>query len=124
MAAVLIVDDDDPIRTLVCRVLTREGHAVTAARHGGEAIECLSKRNFDALVLDVMMPATNGAEVLAFMRRERKWTPTILLTAVHEREIAALDTDGVHAIVRKPFDINVLCNAVATCVPTGDSLVR
>ena len=117
MAAVLIVDDDDPIRTLVCRVLTREGHAVTAARHGGEAIDCLSKTRFDALVLDLMMPAANGADVLAFMRQERKWTPTILLTAVHDREIAALNTDGIHAIVRKPFDLDVLCNAV-------DSIVR
>ena len=117
MATVLIVEDDEPIRALVTRILTRDGHTVVGARHGGEAIDQLSGGTFDLMVLDVMMPIANGGDVLDFMRNARKWTPTILLTAVHDRQIASLDTDGVHAIVKKPFDLNLLRAAIAECMP-------
>ena len=117
MATVLIVEDDEPIRALVTRILTRDGHTVVGARHGGEAIDQLSGGTFDLMVLDVMMPIANGGDVLDFMRNARKWTPTILLTAVHDRQIASLDTDGVHAIVKKPFDLNLLREAIAECMP-------
>ena len=115
MATVLIVDDDDPIRMLVSRILQRDGHHVISARHGGEAIECLAGTNPDVMLLDVMMPVSNGGEVLAYMREQQRWTPTIILTAVHERHFATVDTAGVYAIVRKPFDLNDLRKTVAAC---------
>jgi len=116
MARVLVVEDDEPIRALVARILERDGHTVVGARHGGEAIDYLSGRTIDEMVLDVMMPIANGGDVLTFMREARKWTPTILLTAVHERQIAILNTEGVHAIVKKPFDISLLRESITSCV--------
>jgi two-component system alkaline phosphatase synthesis response regulator PhoP len=66
---VLIVDDDDPIRTMVERVLRRARFDVGSARDGYEAIEKLARNDYRAILLDLMMPRIDGLGVLHFLEK-------------------------------------------------------
>ena len=68
---VLVVDDDDAIRTMVERVLRREKFHVESARDGHEAIEKLSSNDYGTIVLDLMMPRVDGLGVLRFLETAR-----------------------------------------------------
>lgn len=81
-AHILAVDDDDRLRELIKRYLTREGYDVTTARDAAAARKLLETMAFDLIILDVMMPGENGFELLSAMRKEIGiGTPVILLTA-------------------------------------------
>ncbi|KCZ56684.1 response regulator [Hyphomonas chukchiensis] len=81
-AHILVVDDDDRIRDLLKRFLSREGHRVTAAGDAAAARRLLATMEFDLAILDVMMPGEDGLSLLAAIRTGReKETPVMLLTA-------------------------------------------
>lgn len=100
----LVVDDDERIRTLLARFLARSGFWVTAARDAAHARRLLAGLEFDLLVIDVMMPGEDG---LAFTRalRATTATPIILLTARGEAgdRIAGLE-HGADDYLAKPFE--------------------
>jgi|TARA_R110002020_G_scaffold474460_1_gene705894 two-component system, OmpR family, phosphate regulon response regulator OmpR len=81
-AHILVVDDDDRIRDLLKRFLSREGHRVTAAGDAAAARRLLATMEFDLAILDVMMPGEDGLSLLSAIRAGReKETPVMLLTA-------------------------------------------
>jgi CheY-like chemotaxis protein len=86
MATILVVDDDADIRTLIETVLESSGHDVTLAASGQEALNKLKRRPFELVVLDIMMPAMSGYEVLEAIRAmpSRATTPVIVVTAKHD----------------------------------------
>ncbi len=77
---VLVVDDDDRLRDLLRRFLSREGHDVTVAKDSAHARRLMQTMSFDLMVLDVMMPGEDGLSLLKGIR-ETSDTPVILLTA-------------------------------------------
>jgi two-component system, OmpR family, phosphate regulon response regulator OmpR len=77
---ILVVDDDDRLRDLLKRYLSREGHDVTVARDAASARRFLETMTFDLIVLDVMMPGEDGLSLLAGIRPLIA-TPVIMLTA-------------------------------------------
>ncbi len=77
---ILVVDDDDRLRDLLKRFLTREGHDVTTARDAASARRLLTTMSFDLIILDVMMPGEDGLTLLSGLR-DRITTPVIMLTA-------------------------------------------
>jgi len=101
---VLVVDDDQRIRELLKRFLTRHGYLVTAAQDAGHAGRLLANLAFDLLVVDVMMPGEDG---VSFIRRIRPEVPTpvLLLTARSSTEdrIAGLEA-GADDYLAKPFE--------------------
>ncbi len=103
-AHLLIVDDDERIRTLLQKFLMRNGFLVTAARDVAHARRILSGLEFDLLVLDVMMPGEDG---IAFTRtlRETSSVPILLLTAKGETDnrIEGLEA-GADDYLPKPFE--------------------
>ncbi|OYU49609.1 MAG: DNA-binding response regulator [Rhizobiales bacterium PAR1] len=101
---VLIVDDDDRIRTLLYRFLSENGYRVTTADNAREARARLEGLVFDLLVLDVMMPGESGIS-LAKSIRETSSVPILMLTARAEIDdrIAGLQT-GADDYLTKPFD--------------------
>lgn len=119
MAAILVAEDDDPIRALVARIAGRDGHAVTCVRDGHETIAALTAQRFDMLILDVVMPDANAFDVLAFMH-QHVWTPTIIITSMADDELGTLKEAGVFAIIKKPFLIDTLRKGIAGCL--GQSL--
>jgi len=105
-AHILIVDDDDRIRDLLKRFLTREGYRVTTASDAASARRMFSNIAFDLAILDVMMPGEDGLSLLAAMRDGRqKETPVMLLTARDQASdrIAGLKT-GADDYLPKPFE--------------------
>jgi CheY-like chemotaxis protein len=115
--AILIVDDDDAIRILVSRVLRREQYAVAQATNGREALEQLRVRTFDAVVLDLMMPVMTGFELIDYLdTHEDAGSPcVIVVSATSETELKTVVSPHVHAVLRKPFDLETLIAAVRSC---------
>jgi two-component system phosphate regulon response regulator OmpR len=103
-AHVLLVDDDERIRTLLRKFLMRNGYLVTAARDAGHARRILAGLDFDIAILDVMMPGEDGITLCAAIRAERDM-PVLMLTARGESRdrIAGLEA-GADDYLAKPFE--------------------
>ncbi|WP_300542190.1 response regulator transcription factor [Maricaulis sp.] len=103
-AHILVVDDDDRIRTLLKRYLQERGYRVSTAPNADKALSTLNSLAFDLLVLDVMMPGMNGFELTEAVRRQGD-TPILLLTARGEAEdrIKGLSL-GADDYLAKPFE--------------------
>jgi len=100
----LVVEDDLRLSEVLMRGLREEGYAVDSARDGTAALEQLSVNSYDAVVLDIMIPAPDGFEVCRQMRSTKLSTPVLMLTArdaVDDR-IAGLDC-GADDYLVKPF---------------------
>jgi two-component system, OmpR family, phosphate regulon response regulator OmpR len=101
---ILVVDDDDRIRTLLSRFLIENGYRVSTAEHAIEARARLEGMVFDLLVLDVMMPGESGLDLARFVRESSR-VPILILTAKAEiddrLEGLAIGADDYLA---KPFD--------------------
>ncbi len=100
----LVVDDDNRIRTLLARFLADNGYRVTTAADAGEARAKLGGMAFDLLVLDVMMPGESGLELAASLRASSR-VPILMLTARAEPDerIAGLEV-GADDYMPKPFE--------------------
>ena len=100
----LVVDDDQGIRTLLGRYLRREGYMVTTAKDADEATRTLGTLAFDALVLDVMMPGEDGVSLTRRLRAGSS-VPILLLTArdAPEDRIGGLEA-GADDYLAKPFE--------------------
>jgi CheY-like chemotaxis protein len=116
MTTILIVEDDPPTQMLLETLVQRYGYESALAPDGAVAIELLGRRDFDAVILDLMMPQVGGAEVIDFLVREGKRVPVILCTAAGPRRTSDFDGDVVRAVVRKPFDIEALMATVAELI--------
>jgi DNA-binding response OmpR family regulator len=80
MARLLIVDDEPDIHRLIERYARREGHETTSASNGAEAVELCRTRDFDVIVMDVMMPVMDGFEACRQIRAAKD-IPVIMLSA-------------------------------------------
>ncbi len=121
-AHILIVDDDERIRGLLQKFLSRNGFWVTTARNAEHARRLLEGLEFDLLVLDVMMPGEDGLTLTKSLR-ETLNTPILLLTAKAEtnERIMGLEA-GADDYLTKPFEPKELVlriNAILRRVPLG-----
>jgi len=108
---VLVADDDVAIRTLVTRVFTRRGDVVQSAADGEAAIACLEQSEFDLVVLDLMMPRTDGFGVLAYLAARGSAAPhVIVMTAAAPSLVQRVPRELVMDIVGKPFELSTLEN--------------
>ena len=113
----LIIDDDDPIRTMLSTIVRHQGISVDTARDGSEAIESLDRDGYNVVLLDLMMPRVDGYAVLAHMRTHQPdlLPCTILATAVPERDVERNLHDPVYMVHHKPFDMRQLIADVRHC---------
>ena len=110
---ILVVDDEEDVQVLVCRILRDVGYEVEAASDGGEAIEKIGQRKPDLLVLDLMMPGIDGWGVLEHLRKVPDAPPVVVVTARADYGSFARGVrEGASAYVFKPFRFHEL---VATC---------
>jgi DNA-binding response OmpR family regulator len=117
----LVVDDDDPIRTMLAKVVERQNLDVDTARDGVEAIERIDDDGYSVILLDLMMPRVDGFGVLQHMRAHHpdKLRCTIIASAVPESEILRKFDLPVYRIHAKPFDMSRLIADIRECT-TGD----
>lgn len=103
---ILVVDDEPAIRQTLETGLSLKGFGVTSAESGLEAVALLKKRNFDAVLCDVLMPEGDGLSVVKSVRENRPDLPVILMTAQGSVE-TAFDSIGLGAsdFIAKPFEI-------------------
>ncbi len=104
-AHIMAVDDDDRLRDLLKRFLSREGYDVTTAKDAASARKLMSTMTFDLVILDVMMPGEDGLSLLKSVREQRSTTPVILLTArgLPAERIEGLKL-GADDYLPKPFE--------------------
>src|SRR5687767_2710724 len=102
---ILLVDDEQPIQTLLSFPLQRDGYDVVQASDGREALTRFSEQTFDLVVLDVMMPRMDGLEVCRRLRA-RSSVPIIMLTAKSEEIDKVLGLElGADDYITKPFSM-------------------
>ncbi|NTW41335.1 MAG: response regulator transcription factor [Cellulomonadaceae bacterium] len=106
---VLVVDDERVLTRALLRGLTAEGFAVDVAHDGQTGLTMASEREYDAIVLDIMLPRLNGYDVVAALREREVWTPVLMLSAKDgEHDVAdGLDV-GADDYLTKPFSFVVL----------------
>jgi two-component system, OmpR family, response regulator len=106
---VLVVEDEKRLAAGLRKGLEAEGFAVDVALDGGDGLWMAREHPYDAIVLDIMLPGTNGYRICATLRQEGVWTPILVLTAKGGEwdEVEALDT-GADDYLTKPFAYAVL----------------
>ena len=116
---VLVVDDDVAIRTLVTRVFRRRGDTVQNAVDGDAAIECLKHHRFDLVVLDLMMPRTDGFGVLSYLSTLDGSRPQIIvMTAAVPGLVDKVPSEIVVGVLGKPFELETLVSLAEKAFPT------
>jgi two-component system OmpR family response regulator len=100
----LVVEDDPKMAGLIRRGLVEEGHAADVARIGDDAVWMAQAVEYDAIVLDLMLPGLNGFDVCRRLREDGVWSPVLMLTARDsvEDRVAGLDA-GADDYLPKPF---------------------
>jgi two-component system OmpR family response regulator len=106
---VLVVEDEIKLAALIQRGLREEGHVAEVARRGEEALMIARASEYDAILLDVMLPGIDGFEVCRRLRAEGVWAPVLMLTArdAVEDRVEGLDT-GADDYLTKPFSFSEL----------------
>ncbi|MGH3510084.1 MAG: response regulator transcription factor [Nocardioidaceae bacterium] len=117
----LLVVEDEPVLAASLRTgLEAEGFAVDVAPDGREALWFARENEYDAILLDIMLPELNGYQVCARLREEQDWTPILMLTAKDGEgdQVEALDT-GADDYVTKPFSFAVLVARLRSLLRRG-----
>ena len=103
---ILLVDDEQPIQTLLSFPLQRDGYEVVQASDGREALARFSEQSFDLVVLDLMLPRMDGLEVCKRLRAQGSTVPIIMLTAKSEEIDKVLGLElGADYYITKPFSL-------------------
>ncbi len=107
---VLLVDDSHLARRMITRTLDKMGlKNITEAENGREAIPLIEQNPYDLIITDYNMPEMDGHELLLYIRTKspQKEVPVLMVTTEgHESTLAAIQHDGVSAIVDKPFEVS------------------
>mgnify|MGYP001176344734 CR=1 FL=1 len=115
MKKILIIEDEEPIRRVLKRILTDENpeFKISEAIDGNDAIDKLSRDKFDLAVCDIKMPKKDGLDVLKFAIKKDLSTPFIMLTG-HGNIETAVDSMkiGAYDFIEKPPDLNRLLISV------------
>src|SRR5688572_30716865 len=128
---ILVVDDDDPVRKLLTRILERDGFSIDTARDGGEGLQKIGAAGPDGyclILLDLMMPNISGFDVIEHFKLHQPELlgKTVVVTASPKVDRGNLQKELLRGIVEKPFDIKELSAYVRKCVDSAgsDSLPR
>jgi len=120
---VMIVDDEERLRSLVSAYLAQEGFTVLTAANGQEALRLARQEKPDLIILDLMMPEMDGYEFMRRYKRERD-TPVIMLTAKVDDEDKVLGLElGADDYVTKPFSPRVLAARVRAVLRRSGAVV-
>lgn len=115
----LIVDDNEINRDVLARQLGRQGHATAVAENGRRALEMVRERDYDLMLLDIMMPEMNGYEVLRRLKADARSRdiPVVMISALDEVETVVRCIElGAEDYLPKPFDPVLLRARIGACL--------
>ena len=114
---ILLVEDDQDIRYLLCDLLTEEGYRVYEASNGNEAVQAMNRRHYDVVLSDYHMPLMDGLEFLHISQTAWPETPIILTSSDPElMEEAMQKGRGAYACLPKPFELDRLLQVLYDAV--------
>ena len=110
---ILLAEDEKPLARALVKIFEKNNYSVDAVHNGEDALTYLRTENYDAAVLDVMMPIMDGITVLKQLRSDGNNIPVLILTAKSEVDdrVAGLDS-GANYYLTKPFDMKELLAAL------------
>jgi two-component system, chemotaxis family, chemotaxis protein CheY len=116
-ARLLVVEDDEDIRSVMSEALESEGYEVARACDGGDALRCARQRRPDLILLDLMMPRMDGWTFRAEQQADEALSdiPVVIVSAIAPADAAGL---GAAAHLQKPFDLDDLMAVVARHRPS------
>ena len=105
---ILVVEDDDNIRNMVCKFFKKAGYSVEACADGHSALERFYDNNYQLVILDIMLPGVNGQELLKELRIIHD-TPVLMMTALSDddNQLRAFENEA-DDYVTKPFSMPIL----------------
>ena len=114
---ILVVDDEDSLRTVLSSELAGEGYEVETAADGDEAMEVVQAKTFDLVLLDIKMPKVDGFEVLKFLKSKYPNIKVIMLTGFADLKNAIESKKlGAEDFVSKPYDLVDLLTTIERVV--------
>ena len=112
----LVVDDNEDIRDVFCRLVERAGHVASTAYDGQDAVETLERERFDVVLLDLTMPRMTGVEVVRWLRDRPDVAPAlriVVISAWAGENRAVLQELGITTVMQKPLRIQQLTDLIA-----------
>jgi two-component system cell cycle response regulator CpdR len=122
MARILIAEDEEGLRSLVARALSQDGHAVTTANDGAEALDLLAREHgaFELLLTDIRMPIMDGIALALAAARDHPNVAILLMTGYADQRERASGLDAlIHDVIAKPFSLATIRNAVRDAIAAG-----
>jgi two-component system cell cycle response regulator CpdR len=124
MAKILLVDDEEPIRGFLKRGLDLEGHTVTTAVDGSDALDKLAEQagDFDLMLTDIRMPIMDGIALALATARDFPRLTILLMTGFADQRERAYGLNAIaHDVISKPFSVADIRTAVADALAAGKS---
>ena len=109
---ILIVDDDPQIRKLLASVAKRAGFDVDTAKDGFDALEMIDQKHYAIAIVDLMMPRISGYQLVQEISTRSPRPVVLVATAMTNGDVAQLDDSMVRRVIRKPFDIESVAQAL------------
>lgn len=104
MKHILIVEDDLVLLKTMEALLSVRGYLISLARNGKEAIEKIASNHYDLVLTDLMLPYSNGLEVVSLLKQNEKNTPVIIISSSHsEDSVSDGFVIGADDYIKKPF---------------------
>ncbi len=122
MARILIAEDEEPVRMLVARALTEDGHEVVTTADGTDALDALQRDGgrFDLLLTDIKMPMMDGLALALATARDYPTLPILLMTGYADQRERASGLEAlICGIIAKPFAVAEIKFAVAAALAKG-----
>lgn len=119
---VLVVDDEDRVRSVICRSIEKAGYTAVPAASGQEALEILGERHrdFAVVLLDLTMPGMDGQQVFEAARALNGQLPVLLMSGFSESEATAkFAGQGLAGFIQKPFEVSALVEQLARVIQSG-----
>ena len=113
-ARILVIDDDEFVRSVLSRTLAQADHQVTLAENGGKGVQLFKEGKFDVVLTDLGMPGMSGWEVCRMIKQISPRTPVGMITGWgDERNRSKMEEYGLDFFISKPFDLDQILNVVA-----------
>jgi two-component system cell cycle response regulator CpdR len=124
MARILIAEDEEGLRSLVARALSQDGHAVTTANDGAEALDLLAREQgaFELLLTDIRMPIMDGIALALAAARDHPKVAILLMTGYADQRERASGLEAlIHDVIAKPFSLATIRTAVRDAIAASAS---